>query len=333
MSREWHADEILEIGRAFQPMCVLAAAAELDLFGLLAPAPLTAEEAAGRLEADLRGTRILLDAVAALGLLEKEDGRYAVPESLVPFLTEDHEQSVLAMTRHQANCMRRWAQLAYAVKTGVPAVRIPSIRGEDADREAFIEAMNDINRSVAPVIVEELAVTGFTHLLDVGGASGTWTMAWLAANEGATATLFDLPEVVPQAKERLARFGFADRVTLVGGDFSNDPLPEGADLAWVSAIVHQHSREENRSLFRKVFDALTPGGRVLVRDIVMEEARTKPLGGALFAINMLVGTAGGGTFTYAELEEDLEAAGFADVDWIWKDEWMHNVVRAVKPGS
>ena len=88
-------------------------------------------------------------------------------------------------------------------------------------------------------------------------------------------------------------------------------LPAGADLAWVSAIVHQNSRAQNRALFAKVFAALAPGGRIAIRDILMEEDRTRPVAGALFAVNMLVATEGGGTFTFAELREDLEAAGFA----------------------
>ena len=90
-----------------------------------------------------------------------------------------------------------------------------------------------------------------------------------------------------------------------------DALPPGADLAWVSAIVHQNTRAQNRALFTAVFEALTPGGRIAIRDILMEEDRTRPVAGALFAVNMLVATQGGGTFTLAELREDLVAAGFA----------------------
>jgi precorrin-6B methylase 2 len=332
MEREWHAEEILSMGRGFQATCVLVAAAELNLFGRMGGEELTADEVAERLDGDRRGTRVLLDALAALELLGKVEDRYHVPPGALPLLTfGDDERSVLAMIRHQGNCMRRWAQLAFVVKTGVPAVRVPSILGEEADREAFIEAMNDINRAVAPILVEELAILDFEHFLDVGGASGTWTEAWLSAVPDARATLFDLPDVIPLARERLTRDGFAERVRLVAGDFAEDPLPEGADLAWVSAIIHQHSREENRALFSKVFEALEPGGRILIRDIVMEEDHVRPVSGALFAVNMLVATPGGGTFTIGEIREDLESAGFVEVEWTRKDDWMHAIVRARKP--
>jgi len=167
--------------------------------------------------------------------------------------------------------------------------------------------------------------------LDVGGASGTWTLAFLRAVPEARATIFDLPDAIEQARERIAASGFRDRVHLVAGDFYDDPLPSGADLAWVSAIVHQHAREDNRELFAKVREALLPGGRIMIRDIVMEADRTAPPEGALFAVNMLVATASGGTFTMDEYTEDLQASGFREVRLLVKDAWMNSVVEAGNP--
>ena len=109
-----------------------------------------------------------------------------------------------------------------------------------------------------------------------------------------------------------------------------DLLPGGADLAWISAIVHQNSRAQNRELFGKVAAALVPGGRVLIRDIVMDESRTRPVGGALFAINMLVNTESGGTFTFDELADDLQAAGFVDPQLAVPADDMNAVVSARK---
>lgn len=171
----------------------------------------------------------------------------------------------------------------------------------------------------------------FTHLLDVGGASGTWTLAFLRAVPQATATLFDLPDAIEQARRRFEGTEYAARIRLVPGDFYADELPHGADFAWVSAIAHQHDREHNRALCAKVFAALVPGGRIGIRDIVMDSNRTEPLDGALFAINMLVGTETGGTFTFEEFAEDLQAAGFADVELRIKSSDMNSVVLARKP--
>ena len=329
----WTAEEILALGRSYQGAAVLAAAADLDLFSALSPAPLAAAELARALQCDLRGLTILLDAIVALRLLEKSGGTYALPDGLNAFLTPDGAQSILAMAQHQGHCLRNWAQLSQVVKTGRAAERIPGVRGEAGDQEAFIGAMHNVSAPNADQVIRAVQPLQFQHLLDIGGASGTWTIAFLRACPSARATLFDLPHVIPMARRRLAAAGLEQRVKLVAGDFGSDALPPGADLAWVSAIVHQNSRAQNRALFTAVFKALAPGGRVAIRDILMEEDRTRPVAGALFAVNMLAATEGGGTFTFAELQEDLVAAGFAEVSLARQDEAMNSIVVARKPGA
>jgi precorrin-6B methylase 2 len=345
--QKWTAARVLGVARGFQPACVLAAGAELDVFGVLAGGPKTAAEgcqtaaaggmtAAGLAEAiggDPRATAILADALTAMGLLEKSAaGQYSLAEGVAEVLTTRGASSTVAMVRHNANCMRNWAQLAQVVRTGRRAERQPSVRGAAADLESFIEAMQVVSRQAAGPLVARIGPPPFKHLLDVGGGPATWTIAFLrAAPRASRATLYDLPDVLPIAEKHLREAHLLDRVTLVGGDFQRDPaLPAGADLAWVSAIVHQNSRAENRDLFRKVHAALAPGGTVLIRDVVMDESRTVPADGAMFAVNMLVNTPGGGTFTFRELSEDLAAAGFAEAVLLVGDEGMSSVVGARK---
>jgi predicted O-methyltransferase YrrM len=330
----WTAEEILALGRSYQGAAVLAAAADLDLFSaLMTPAPQSAADLARTLQCDLRGLTILLDALVALRLLAKAGGNYALPAGLDAFLTPDGAQSILAMAQHQGHCLRNWAQLGRVVKTGQAAERMPGVRGETGDQEAFIGAMHNLAAPNADQIIRAVQPLQFRHLLDIGGASGTWTIAFLRACPSAQATLFDLPHVLPMARRRLAAVGLDQRVKLVAGDFMVDTLPPGADLAWVSAIVHQNSRTQNRALFVAVLEALIPGGRIAIRDILMEEDRTRPVAGALFAVNMLVATQGGGTFTFAELREDLVVAGFAEVTLARQDEAMNALVVARKTGA
>jgi SAM-dependent methyltransferase len=325
------AEALLELSRSYQPAAVYAAAADLELFDALAVRPLSAKSLAQKLGCDLRGLTILLDALVALQLLSKDGGSYSLPSGLVPFLTADGSHSILAMAQHQANCLRNWAQLAQVVKTGRPAGKIPSVRGKEGDQEAFIGAMHNISDPVADEVIAAIQPRDCRQVLDIGGASGTWTLAFLRACPRSRATLFDLPHVMPIAHRRLKSAGLLHRVRLVPGDFMCDPLPGGADLAWVSAIIHQNSRSQNRQLFANVFQALIPGGRIAIRDIVMEETRTGPVAGALFAVNMLVATEGGGTFTFAELSEDLATAGFVNAAVQREDEAMNAIVVAEKP--
>ncbi len=323
--------QILDMGMGFQRACVIGAAAELDLFTALGSDTLTADAMAERLGSDRRATHMLLDAVAALGLLDKRENRYSVPAELRPLLVEQSGESLLPMLRLWMNVMRGWSQLAWVTKAGIPGPRTASIRGPEADRAAFIAAMHVFSGEAADDVVDRLGPPEFEHFLDIGGASGTWTLAFLRAVPGARATIFDLPDAVAQAERRIAETELADRISLASGDFYCDDLPGDADFAWLGAIVHQHSREHNRDLFAKIHTALRPGGRIAVRDVVMEPSRTGPPFGAMFAINMLVNTQTGGTFTFDELAEDLQAAGFADPELAVKDEGMNSVVIATKP--
>lgn len=329
--RRLDRQQILEMAGGFQAACVIGAAAELNLFTILEQQSMSADELAERLGSDRRATGVLLDAVAALQLLDKQSGRYSVPPEIRPWLVETSPESILPMIRHRINVLRGWSQLAWVTKAGMPCPRPASIRGAEADRAAFVAAMHVVSDPVADQLVDRIEPPPFAHLLDVGGASGTWTLAFLRAVGAAKATIFDLPDAIAQARERIATSGFADRVELVAGDFYRDDLPTGADFAWVSAIAHQHSRRRNRQLFAKVHAALQPGGRIAVRDVVMESSRTQPLPGALFAVNMLVNTESGGTYTFEELAEDLQAAGFADPQLRVKHEAMNSVIVATKP--
>jgi predicted O-methyltransferase YrrM len=307
------------------------AGAELGVFGTLANTHMTAEALAKRLKTDARAMKMLADALASMGLLTKRDDRYSLDAGTADVLTETGRHSGLAMVRHQANCLRNWAQLARVVKTGRPAKRAPGIRGAAADLASFIEAMDEASRSLAPELVKRIGPPPFQRLLDIGGGPGTWTIAFLRAAPSAYAILFDLPDVIPIARKHIAAAGLQERVRLVAGDLASEQaLPRGADLAWISAIVHMNSRAENRELFRKVRAALVDSGRVLIRDVVMRESRTQPVTGAMFAINMLVNTPRGGTYTFRELCEDLLAAGFRKPSFLNIGQAMDSVIQAFK---
>ncbi len=331
MSEQKLAEELANMVRSYQSACVLIAAAELDVFTLLANEPQNAARFAVKTEGNLRATEILLDALTALALLTKREGIYSNAPGISEVLSETGSHSILGTVRHQGNCLRRWARLAEVVQTGKPVLDQSSVRGEHGDIESFIRAMHEISGRILRDLIRSLGPLKFKHLLDIGGASGTWTLPFLQANPDADAIIFDLPEVIPLAQKMVDANGMAGRIRLVEGDFYSDELPAGVDLAWVSAIVHQNSREQNRALFVKVFKALEPRGTILIRDVVMEDSRTAPVMGALFAVNMLVGTPGGGTFTFVELREDLESAGFSGARYLHRGQVMDTVLAADKP--
>lgn len=330
MVKRWNIEEVLNVVRSFQPACVLTAAADLDVFSSLHEGSMTAQALAAGLNIDPRATTILLDALVAMEFLIKQGEVYSVPDEIAALLVETSPKNILPMVRHQGNCLRRWAQLSEVVRTGNPAERRPSIRGQAADLAAFIGAMQNISEPIVDKVINRSKPLRFDHLLDIGGASGTWTIAFLRVVPQAKATLFDLPPVIPMAKQNIAGAGLSDRVTFVAGDFYIDELPTGADLAWLGAICHQSSRKQNRALFARIQKALKDDGTLVIRDIVMDSSHTSPVGGALFAVNMLVATEGGGTYTFEEYRQDLCDAGFDRVELVYQDENMNSLIRANK---
>jgi SAM-dependent methyltransferase len=321
---------ILDLSRNFMESRILLTGAELDLFGLLASKPLSAEELATRIKGNLRALTIILDALAAMELLVKEGGKYFCPPPLSALLSKNTPKSILPMVHHMAHVWQRWSKLTDLVKSDEAPGNLAPSKGED-EMTAFIGAMHAIASQLAPQVVAAVSPENSRFLLDVGGASGTYTLAFLRAVPQMRATLFDKPEVIPIARRRLGEAGVLDRVTLAEGDFYRDEFPPGHDLAFVSAIIHQNSPEQNMDLYQKGFRALVPGGRIVIRDHIMESDRTQPRDGAIFAVNMLVGTSGGNTYTYEEVHSGLEQAGFTRIRLLQKGERMDGLVEGFKP--
>ncbi len=324
------AEETLQLARDYMECRVLLTAAELDLFTLLAAGPLGTEQIAAPLNADVRALTILLDALAGMELLAKRNAKYHCEPDIAALLAASSPTSVLPMVLHSANQWRKWSDLTGIVRGEIEPGRHP--RTPQMQR-AFIDAMDVVSVPRAPLIAAAVKPGSAKSLLDVGGGPGTYTAAFLRVAPDLRATLFDLPDVVEIAREHLGRAGLLDRVTLAAGDFYVDELPAGHDLTLVSAIIHQNSPQQNLNLYRKVFRALEPGGRIIVRDHVLKPDRTRPRRGAVFAINMLVSTEGGNCYTFEEIRRGLTEAGFERVRLVAEDERMDGVVEAYRPGA
>jgi hypothetical protein len=329
MSAAITEESILELARGFMTSRVLLSGAELDLFTLLAKEPMAAEEIAVASQTKLRGIVILLDALSALGLLVKRNGRYHTEPSVTPLLSAAGPDTILPMVLHMGTVWQNWSQITDIVRgKTAPGLKAKGALAE-GHRNAFIGAMHVVASKAAPKVVEAINPGQARLLLDVGGGSGTYTLAMLSAIPGMKATLFDLPSVIEMARDRVQAAGMLDRVELVAGDFYIDELPPGHDLALLSAIIHQSSSEQNEALYGKIYRALGAGGRIVVRDHVMSPDRTQPLEGALFAVNMLAGTEGGRTYTFDEIKAGLTAAGFTRINLI-QTKGMFSLVEGFK---
>lgn len=301
---------LFELATAFQRSRALLSAFELDLFTVLNDQSLTSPEVAVAIEADPRGTDRLMNALVALGLLRKEGERF----SNLPLAAEclvRGKPGFMAGLGHTANLWRSWSGLTEAVKQGGAPARPPvGDRGDDWVR-SFIAAMHGRATSAAPEVVARSGLDRPSRVLDLGGGSGAFAMAF--ARAGHTAVVFDLPNVVPLTRAYVGAEGLSAAVEIVAGDYLRDPIGDGYDAVLLSSVVHSHPPEENRALLAKVAASLNAGGLIIVRDFLIDEDRGGPLQPALFALNMLVGTRAGDTHTEGEVRGWLREAGCREV--------------------
>jgi len=323
-------EAIMAEARSFMKSRVILTAAELDFFTFLDKKPATAKEVAKQHSLDLRATTRVLDCLIALGLLQKNSDLYQNTE-MGAYFSAYHPETVLPVIIHWNYLWTSWSELTNVVKKGTDKKSSAGPRFSDAEMKAFVGAMHVIAHNLSREIANVYDLKPYKRLLDIGGASGTYTIAFLKINPQMKAIIFELGDVIPLAREKLKAEGLSERTELIAGDFYQDELPKGCDLALLSAIIHQNSEEDNLHLYQRVFSALEPGGAILIRDHVMDESRINPPAGTLFAINMLVQTRGGDTYTFKEIEETLQKAGFVDVRLIRTGEKMDCLVEARKP--
>jgi hypothetical protein len=303
--------EILSLSGAFWKSLALHAAVRLRLFTVLGDAGLTGGEVAERIEGDSRAVTTLLNALAGMGLLEKEENCFRNTSAGALFLVEDSPRYVGYMIRHHANLVDSWGRLDEAVRTGSP---VRNRAAESAgDLEDFLLGMHSNSMGFAPRAVREIPLGGRRKLLDLGGGPGTWSIQFALANPELRAVVFDLPSTRPFAEEMIGRFGVAEQVTFHAGDFTTDELPCCYDIAWLSHILHGENPETCRNVVAGAVAALEPGGLIMIHEFILEEDGTTPPFPALFSLNMLTGTDGGRSYTKDELEGMLTSAGVKNV--------------------
>ncbi len=306
---------ILEMATAFQRSRVLLTGYELGIFTVLNDEWKTSAEVATAVETDPRATDRLMNALTALGLLQKRDGRFTNSPAAVQFLVKGRPDYMAGLA-HTAHLWQTWSGLTEAVRKGTGAVGDEVDQRGDEWLRAFIGAMHWRAKQMADGTVRLLDLSRVSRVLDVGGGSGAFSMAFVRAGQGIHAVVFDLPNVVPLTKSYVESAGYGGQISTVVGDYRRDALPGGFDLVFLSAIVHANSFEENRRLIRKCAAATQPGGQVVVLDQIMDEDRTEPLPAAMFALNMLVGTGGGDTYTEPEVRAWMQEAGLSAVSRI-----------------
>ena len=303
---------IREFASSFQKSRILLSGFELDIFTNIEEAGITNNQISHNLNLDEHACERLMNALVSLGFLKKKNHLFYNTTESFAFLSKK-SPDYLGGLMHSNHLWNTWSNLTKVIKTGVSAHpdEINS-RGEDW-LTPFITAMHDRAKKQAPLQLASIDLSEIKSILDIGGGSGAYSMEFASRKPSIDATVFDLPNVVPITKVFLEKEGFSDKVKTYAGDYTTDDLPGGFDMVFLSAIIHSNSLEVNADLIKKCFGSLNKNGRIVIQDWIMNNDRTQPTPGAVFAINMLVGTESGDCYTEPEVTEMLSAAGFKDI--------------------
>ncbi len=306
-------EEIRALANSFQQNRILLTAIELGLFTVLDKHMMHSKEVAQKINADERATDRLMNALVALGFLRKVHGKFYNSENASQYLVKGKPEFMGGLF-HSIGLWNTWSSLTDSVKAGTSAAEHKPSPGGIDWLESFIGAMHYRGIKEAKLTSMLLDLSKVNHMLDVGGGSGAFAMEFIKKNPNMNAVVFDLPNVIPITGRYVAEERMTEKFSFLSGNYLTNDLGNGYDLILLSAIVHINSLEENNMLIKKCYDSLNNGGQIVIKDWVMNEDRTEPAGGAYFALNMLVGTERGDTYTETEMKNWFTNAGIKKIE-------------------
>ncbi|MFC1672353.1 methyltransferase [Planctomycetota bacterium] len=309
---EWTPERLFETSGGYWTACVLHAAVTLDVCTALGERKAGVRDVAADIKAAERGTELLLNALAAMQLISKTGEEYCNTPFSASFLSKDSPQYAGYMIRHHSHLMSSWDRLAEAVKSGEP-VRNRESRDDEELREGFLMGMFNLASGVAPRVAEEIDLSNRSHLLDMGGGPGTYAIHFCLKNPQLKASVYDLPTTRPFAEKIIARFDLSDRIRFIPGDYLKDDIEGSYDAVWLSHVLHSEDPSSCERMLRKAVSVLEPGGTILVHDFILNNAMDGPVFPALFALNMLVNTPRGRSYSEEQIIDMLSRVGASDL--------------------
>ncbi|MFA3783535.1 methyltransferase [Melioribacteraceae bacterium 4301-Me] len=307
-------EQIREIAYAFQESRILLTAVELKIFTYLDGHMKTSEEISESILTDKRATNRLMNALCGMGLLRKVKGKFYNSEVASKYLVESKPEFMAGLF-HTNHLWDNWSYLTESVKKGNSAVSDQSSNNKGKDwTESFIAAMHYRAVKQSKLLAMMINLKNVNKVLDVGGGSGAFSMGLINSKPEIHATIFDLPNVIRLTKKYVEQADLSDKFSFVEGNYLIDEFNGKYDLILLSAVIHINSYTENKNLINKCAEALNPNGMIVINDFIMNEDRTKPYHSAVFALNMLVSTKHGDTYTETEIREWFTAAKIEKVE-------------------
>ena len=293
-------------------------ACEMKLFSLVERGTDTVDGIANALSLPRRGTRFLMDGMAALGLFAKEGESYRTTPLSSTFLVEGKEEYMadlfIAIDRMFYDS---FTDFEAALRQDSPVWSVDRegrhvpLTGEESD--LFTRGMHGLSVWTSGAFARSYSLADRQHLLDLGGGSGAMSIGAVRHNPGLKATVLDRPRVCAMARSLISQAGLSLRIDTVEADLFTDAYPVGPDVHLYSNILHNYKGDECRYLLKKSYESLPPSGAVVIADFVLDKSRTSPSFATVFNFLALVAMSEGETHTFGEYEAWLQGAGFVDV--------------------
>ena len=310
-------ERLLQLAWAFAPPLVIEAAVRHRVFDVLAQQALPLDALTQATGASRRGLAAIADALVGLGLLARDTaGQYALTAESAAFLVSGQPGSIGGLFRHMSTqLLPGWLHLSDIVANGQPARAADPTADDAAFFAGFVEDLFPLSYPAACALAAALGLAGATapiSVLDLGAGSGVWGIALAQASPQVSVRAVDLPDVLAVTRRVAGRFGVADRFTMVAGDLFDAEFGSGHHIATLGHILHSEGPDRSRALLARTHAALAPGGTLAIAEFLVDADRRGPMRGLIFAVNMLVNTEAGGTWSFEEIAGWLTEAGFTN---------------------
>jgi O-methyltransferase domain/Dimerisation domain len=297
---------------------IIQTAVELAIFDALEASALSSDALAHRLKLEPKPAELLLNALAALDLLHKQGDQFSLTEAARTYLLRSSPFSVGGMIRFEGSVWNCWEKLPQAIRSGQPVRPANMYQDDPRETEIFIDAMDSLvnARGDAEIVSRALEWNEIGELLDVGSGPASYPIHLCRKYPELRATIFDLPGTLALTQRYVREAAMTERIRLIAGDYRKDPIPGRYDLVFLSNIIHGEGEQENLSLIDKLVANLKTGGRLVVKDHILDDNRTTPPVGAIFSLLMLLTTASGRCYSFNEIKLWMERAGLTNIEQI-----------------
>jgi precorrin-6B methylase 2 len=316
--RQTTPERLMQFGFAYAPPLIIGAAVTNKVFDALESGAKTLQQVAKETRASERGLRAVMNALIGLELLKKDrQGKYSLTPESENFLLSDKPGTLAGFfAMASTHIVPDWLRLNEAVKTGAPPI---AVNRETQGPQFFSVLVENIIPMSYPAATALGVALGLkkkrepVRVLDIAAGSGIWGIALAQQSPRVHVTAQDWPEMIPTTKRITSKFGAADRCTFIEGDVLETDFGKDYDIATLGHILHTEGEERSRKLLKKTFRALKSGGTIAIAEWLVNDDRTGPLNGLMFAVNMLVHSERGDTFSFNEINSWLQDAGFKKV--------------------